>query len=168
MDKEHQLRQALNYLSNNWRCDPKLRLAFEGISQTLSAGSQNDKENLKILLDYMNYPGSNLALDAATALHASLQTGPGRNAAGMPQKRRGRKNSPAEVKLEDNLMQVLIRHELGLATDFDLESALIDRIGWNPVKATQKAFIEELKPRAQMWAKFFSHMQSSYKKGLPL
>jgi hypothetical protein len=168
MDKEQQLRQALNHLSNNWRADPKLREAFNEIFHLLNSGSEEDKANAQILLQYLDYPGSESAQGAASLLHASLQIGPARSAAGLPQKRRGPVKSPEEVKLEDRLMQVLIRHELGKAKDFDVEAAVIDHLGIDAVKATQKVFLEKLKPRAKAWAEFFRHMQSSYTDDQPL
>lgn len=168
MDKEQQLRQALNHLSNNWRADPKMREAFNEIFQTLNSGTLQDKANAQILLQYLSYPGSDAAQSAAMSIHTSLQKGPARSAAGLPQKRRGPKKSPEAVNLEDNLMQVLIRHELGKAKNFDVEAALLDYIGVDAVKATQQVFLEKLKPRAKAWADFFQHMQSSYKDDRPL
>lgn len=167
-DNEKKLGQALEYLMTNWRADPELRRTFEQVFQTLNCGSDKDRANAQILLEYLNYPGSEDAQLCASLLHKSLQTGPARVVAGLPQNRRGPKKSPADVKLEDKLMQVLIRHELGKATKFDLESAILEHIGIDAVPATQRVFIDGLKPRAKMWANFFRHMQSSFEEGKPL
>ena len=168
MDSEQQLRQALNYLSNNWRADPKLRLAFDAIFHSLNSGTEEDKSNGQVLLRYLEYPGSDAAMASVSSLHSSLQGGPARKAAGLPKKRRGPVKSPEDVKLEDKLMQVLIRHELGRAKDFDVDSALLEHMGTDAVKATQQVFLDKLKPRAKAWAEFFRRMQSSYADKRPL
>lgn len=165
---EEKLGKALKYLTTNWRADPEFRLVIEAVLKTLNAGNDKDRVNAQFLLDYLNYPGSDDAQVSANLLHMALQEGPARSAAGLPQKRRGPKKSPDDVKLEDKLMQVLIHHELGRAKDFDVEAALLKHMGSDPVEATQRAFLEKLKPRVKDWAKFFRHMQSSLSDEKPL
>lgn len=167
-NNEKKIGQALGYLMNNWRCDPELRRSFEQVFQSLNCGSDKDRANAQVLLEYLNYPGSEDAQFCASLFHKGFELGSVKALAGFPQNRRGPKKSPGDVKLEDKLMQVLIRHELGKATDFDLESAIIEHLGFDAVPATQKVFMDGLRPRAKMWASFFRHVQSSFEEGKPL
>lgn len=64
MSKELELRNALNYLSNNWRLNPILRETFEAVFKTLDSGSDADKANAQTLREYLAYPGSDNALSA--------------------------------------------------------------------------------------------------------
>ena len=82
MSKELELRNALNYLSNNWRLNPILRETFEAVFKTLDSGSAADKANAHRLREYLAYPGSDNALAAVHSLHATLLTPVGRKAAG--------------------------------------------------------------------------------------
>lgn len=89
MTKEAELTAALNFLSNNWRLNPKLRATFDAIFQTLNSGSKADIANAEALREYLAYPGSDTALSAAHSLQVSLLTTEGRRAVGLEPKRRG-------------------------------------------------------------------------------
>lgn len=162
--KESELGRALNFLSNNWRHDPEMRLTFESIFKTLSNGTLEDQANAKVLKRYLSYPGSDSALSAAVSLNSALNAPAGRKKAGLKARGRGRNYRTQEVEFKDNVMQVLIRHELGLATDFDVVSAVIEYIGENAVDASRKAFIEELRPRAAVYADFYRRFHDALSK----
>lgn len=168
MKREIELKDALDFLSNNWRLDPTLREAFDAIFKTLSSGSKAARANAEVLRKYLAYPGSDAALSAAHSLHASLSTSSGRRAAGLPPRRRGRACRPEEVRLEDRLMQVMIKRELGRATDHEVDIAAIDRLGVNAVDATRQSFVQALRPRAAKYANFFKRLLDARTRGEPL
>jgi hypothetical protein len=155
MSKELVLRNALNYLGNNWRLNPTMRETFDAIFKKLDSGSNADKANAEILLKYLAYPGSDDALTAVHSLHASLLTTQGKRAAGLEPRRRGRSYPSKAVKLEDKLMQVMIARELGEATDAQVDIEAIGWMGANAVDATRQSFLEELRPRAARYALFY-------------
>lgn len=168
MSKELELEKALNFLSNNWRLNPTMRESFDAIFQTLDSGSAADQANAEILREYLAYPGSDSALSAALSLNACLLTSPGRRAAGLEPKRRGRSYLPEAVRLEDKLMQVMIARELGHATDEEVEIEAIGWMGTDAVDATQKSFLGVLRPRAVAHAQFIKRFFEAKSKGVPL
>lgn len=162
MTKEAELRAALNFLSNNWRLNPKLRAPFDAIFQTLNSGSKADIANAEALREYLAYPGSDTALSAAHSLQVSLLTSEGRRAVGLEPKRRGPSYPPEAVRLEDKLMQVMIARELGRATDYEVDSEAIGWMGENAVDATRQSFLEKLRPRAARYAQFYKRFFYAY------
>lgn len=165
MSKELELRNALNYLSNNWRLNPILRVTFEAVFKTLDSGSDADKANAQTLREYLAYPGSDNALSAVHSLHATLLTSVGRKAAGLGTKRRGRSYPPDAVRLEDKLMQVMIARELGRASDEEVDIEAIGWMGASAVDATRQSFLEELRPRAARYAHFYKRFFDAYSSG---
>ena len=168
MQREIELKDALDFLSNNWRLDPTLREAFDAIFKTLSSGSKAARANAEVLRKYLAYPGSDAALSAAHSLHASLSTSSGRRAAGLETKRRGRSYPPEAVRLEDRLMQVMIERELGRATDREVDAEAIAWMGDNAVDATRQSFLEALRPRAAQYAHFYKRFFEARLRGEPL
>lgn len=153
--KESELAHALNFLANNWRHNSELRSAFEAIFKTLNNGTNEDRANAEVLNRYLGYPGSDIATAATVSLNAALRTGPGRRGAGLKASGRGRSYRTEEVSFEDDLMQVMIRYELGEASYADVDEQLIAYIGVNPADATRRAFFQELRPRAAAYADFY-------------
>lgn len=168
MNKELELKEALDFLCNNWKFNEKLREAFDSVFKTLESGTDTDRTHGQLLREYLEYPGTLKALSAAASFSAALQKGSGRISAGLPAATRGREYKPELVKLEDRLMQTMIRHSLGEATEHDVESEAIRHIGVNASKPTLRKFIDELRPRAEGWAAFLRHMKDAASKGGPL
>lgn len=168
MSKELELKEALDFLSNNWRFNEKLREAFDSVFKNLESGTDADRAHAQLLREYLEYPGTLKAQSAAASFSAALQRGSGRISAGLPAATRGKEYKPELVKLEDRLMQMMIRHSLGEATEHDVESEAIRHIGFNASKPTLRKFIDELRPRDEGWAAFFRHMKNAASKGGPL
>lgn len=168
MSKELELKEALDFLSNNWKFNEKLREAFDSVFKTLDSGTDINRSHGQLLREYLEYPGSLKALSAAASLSAALQRGSGRISAGLSAATRGREYNPELVKLEDRLMQTMIRYSLGEATKHDVESEAIRHIGVNASKPTLRKFIDELRPRAEAWAVFFRQMNDAASKDGPL
>lgn len=153
--KESELGHALNFLANNWRLNSELRLAFESIFNTLNNGTNEDRANAEILYRYLGYPGSDTAIAATVNLNAALRTVAGRRGAGLKASGRGRSYRTQEVRFEDDVMQVMIRYELGEASYADVDKQLIAYLGVNAVDATRRTFFQELRPRAALYADFY-------------
>ena len=149
MSKEEELRQALNFLANNWCHNPQLRDAFKAIFEKLDTGTDEEKLHAEILRQYLSYPGSEVALACAMSLHSSLQTDKGRAAAGLKRKGRGKEVDPEQVKLEDEVMQILIRHLMGKAKKFEVDQAIKGLFMSTPHEATVRNFRQALEPRAK-------------------
>lgn len=164
MDKEKELSQALSFLASNWRHNPTLRAAVEAIFEKLNAGSSSDKENAEILRNYLEFPGSIEALNAAMSLKDSLMTQQGRKAAGVTRRGRGKLSEPSLVKIEDELMQVMVAHELGKATANQVDIEAIAFLGNDVGDATRKKFLTALRPRAIAQAEFIRHFSETYSK----
>ena len=168
MDKENELTQALNFLANNWCLNAQLREAFEAIFCKLISGTKNDKSNAVILRNYLNFPGSNSAQSSVMSLHASLQTQQGRKAAGLARKGRGKAHDHAKVKMDDKVMQIMIRHLLGKANSWDVESAVLERLGEAADPATIKKFKQAIELRAKSFVKLYKNIHASYASNKPL
>lgn len=168
MDKELELTNALNFLSNNWLANPELRETFESILEKLEAGTNKEQKSAGVLREYLSYPGSDDALNAMGSLQASLKTAEGRKAAGLPPRKKGKSYSSGMVKVQDVVMQVMINHELGLSEKSDVDDAVTDYIGLNAAPATRKTFIASLKPKAEEHAKFIKHFNAAAIKKTPL
>ena len=168
MDKENELTQALNFLANNWCHDAQLREAFEAIFRKLSSGTKNDKVNAEILRNYLNFPGSNSALSSFKSLHASLETQQGRKAAGLTRKGRGKAHDPAKVKMDDKVMQIMIRHLLGKVKRFEVEVAILEHLGEEADPATIRKFTKAIELRAKSFVKLYTNIQASFASNNPL
>jgi hypothetical protein len=168
MDKENELRQALNFLSNNWRHNEHLREAFESIRQQLNAGTKSDKANAETLREYLSYPGSKSALSSSESLLASIKELDGRRAAGLVRKGRGKKHDPAKVKMEDGVMQVMIAYLLKRAKKWEIDSAILERVGEDADPATIRKYRKELEARAQTFVVGYKKFQGSFGSKKPL
>lgn len=168
MSKEDELRQALNFLANNWCHIPHLREAFDAIFQKLKAGSKTDKANAEILHEYLSYPGSESANAAVMSLNASLQTQHGRKAAGLVRRGRGKKIDPDNVKMTDEVMQVTIRFLLDKAKSWEVDSAIIKLFPSTPDGATLKKFRKALELRAKNFVDLYKKMKAHSPLGIPL
>lgn len=168
MDKENELRQALNFLLNNWRHNERLREAFEAIFQKLNSGTTSDKANAEILREYLLYPGSPSALSAVDSLSASLKVPEGRKAAGLARKGRGKAHDPAKVKMEDKVMQVMIAYLLKQAKKWEVDAAILERVGEEADPATIRKYRKELEVRAQAFVVFYKKFQSAFASKKPL
>lgn len=164
MDKEKELSQALSFLASNWRHNPTLRAAFEAIFDKLNAGSSSDKENAEILRNYLEFPGSLEALNAAMSLKDSLKTQQGRKAAGVSRRGRGKLSEPSLVTIKDKLMQVMIEHELGKVSANKVDREAIAFLGEDMGDATRKNFIKALRPKAIAYADFYRRLNDAYSK----
>jgi hypothetical protein len=145
---------ALNYLANNWKQDPTLHVAIAAILEKLKVGSQEDKQNAEVLEKYLSYPGSEHAFLFSSVLHKALREQDGRRAVGLPPKKRSKLYSASLVKQRDHVLEMLVRFELGKASANDVEISVIAFLGDGRDKKTIDKFIEELRPRAKMWADF--------------
>lgn len=168
MSKEDELRQALNFLANNWCHNPHLREAFEAIFHKLDTGTKNDKANAEILRQYLSYPGSDTAQAAAMSLHSSLLTDKGRAAAGLKRRGRGMEVDPDQVKLEDKVMQTMILHLMGKAKNFDVEEAIKGLFMATPHAATIRKFRRTLEPRAQAFVDLYGKMKTQSVRNAPM
>ena len=168
MCREQQLRQALNYLTNNWRADPRLRQAFDVIFAVLKAGSQQDMEHAKTLRQYLAYPGSDVAMSAVSGLMASLAIPEGRKAAGLVPRKKGRSYSSQMVTPDDEVFKALVGFQLGLVTATEVEEAVTDYIGLNAAPATRKSFVTDLKPRVDAHVEFIRKFTKAAEKKSPL
>jgi hypothetical protein len=168
LQKAEELRQALNFLANNWCHNPQLREAFEAIFEKLDTGTIEDKLHAEILRQYLSYPGSEVAQAAAISLHRSLQTDKGRAAAGLKRRGRGREVDPEQIKLEDEVMQIMIRHLMGKAKNFDVENAIKGLFMANPHAATVRKFRRALEPRAQAFVDLYKKMNTQSARNAPL
>lgn len=168
MDKENELRQALNFLSNNWRHNEHLRETFESIFQQLNAGTKSDKANAEALREYLSYPGSKSALSSSESLLASLKEPNGRRAAGLVRKGRGKRHDPATVKMEDGVMQVMIAYLLKRAKKWEIDAAILERVGEDADPATIRKYRKELEARAQAFVVGYKKFQNSFGSKKPL
>jgi hypothetical protein len=153
MDKENELRQALNFLSNNWRHNEHLREAIESIFQQLNAGTKSDKANAEALREYLSYPGSKSALSSSESLLASLKEPNGRRAAGLVRK---------------GVMQVMIAYLLKRAKKWEIDAAILERVGEDADPATIRKYRKELEARAQAFVVGYKKFQSSFGSKKPL
>ncbi len=160
MSKEQELRQALNFLANNWSQNHQLSEAFKAIFAKLDKGTNQDKAHAEILRQYLSYPGSEVAQDSAMSLHSSLQTDKGRAAAGLKRRGRGMEVDPDKVKLEDKVMQIMILHLMGKAKNFDVENAIKGLFLATPHAATVRKFRRALEPRAQAFVDLYKKMKT--------
>jgi hypothetical protein len=160
MSKDEELRQALNFLANNWMHSPRLHEAFKAIFERLDAGRNEDKLHAEILRQYLSYPGSNAALNAALSLHRSLRTDKGRAAAGLKRRGRGVEVDPDQVKLKDKVMQVMILHLMGKAKNFQVEQAIRELYMANPHAATVRKLRRALEPRAKAFIELYAKMKN--------
>lgn len=166
--KAEELRQALNFLANNWCHNPQLREAFEAIFEKLDTGTNEDKLHAEILRQYLIYPGSEAAQVSAMSLHSSLQTDKGRNAADLKRRGRGKEVDPDQVKLKDEVMQIMILHLMGKAKKFDVENAIKGLFMATPHAATVRKFRRALEPRAQAFVDLYTKMNTQSHRHAPL
>lgn len=160
LQKAEELRQAFNFLANNWCHNPQLREAFEAIFEKLDTGTNEDKLHAEILRQYLSYPGSEAAQAAAFSLHRSLRTDKGWAAAGLKRRGRGKEVDPDQVKLEDQVMQIMILHLMGKAKNFDVENAINGLFMATPHAATVRKFRRALEPRAQAFVDLYKKMKT--------
>lgn len=160
LQKAEELRQALNFLANNWCHNPQLREAFEAIFEKLDTGTNEDKLHAEILRQYLSYPGSEVAQAAAISLHKSLQTDKGWTAAGLKRRGRGKEVDPDQIKAEDKVMQIMILHLMGKAKNFDVEEAIKELFMATPHAATIRKFRRALEPRAQAFVDLYAKMNT--------
>jgi hypothetical protein len=168
MDKETDLKKALNYLSNNWRHNEQLKEAFDAIFQILDSGTKSEKANAEILREYLMYPGSPRAQSAVVSLLASLKVPEGRKAAGLARKARGKSHDPATVKMEDRVMQVMIAYLLKQAKKWEIDAAILECVGEDADPATIRKYRKELEVRAQAFVVFYNKFQSAFVSQKPL
>ena len=168
MTAETDLKVALNFLANNWKHDQSLRRTIGAIFEKLEAGSQEDKANAQVLERYLAYPGSDPALESIANLQAALKTKQGRSAAKLTSRKRGSSYTTKSVTINDDVMQTMIKCELGRATQEEVMSKVIEYNGANAVEKTNKKFIQELKPIAKAYADFISNFFSAREKQTPL
>lgn len=168
MSKEEELRQALNFLANNWCHNPQLREVFEAIFEKLVTGTNQDKVHAEILRQYLSYPGSDTARAAAIGLHSSLRTDKGRAAAGLKRRGRGMEVDPDQVKFEDKVMQIMILHLTGKAKNFDVEEAIKELFMATPHAATIRKFRRALEPRAQAFVDLYTKMKIQSVRNAPM
>ena len=168
MDKENELRPALNFLSNNWRHNEHLREVFEAIFQKLNSGTKSEKANAEILREYLFYPGSQSAQSAVDSLLAALKVPGGRKSAGLLRKGRGKEHDPAEVKMEDRVMQVMIAYLLKRAKKWEVDAAIIERVGEDADPSTIRKYRKELETRALAFVDFYKKFQTAFVSKKPL
>ena len=174
MTKEEKLRraedvrQALNFLANNWCHNSQLRDAFEAIFQKLNSGTKSDKANAEMLREYLSYPGSQSARSSAESLLASINEPEGRNAADLPKRGRGKKYDPAAVKMEDKVMQVMIAFRLKRVKKWEVDAALLEHCGESADPAPIRKFKKALEARAHPFADGFIKFQEAFASKKPL
>lgn len=154
---------ALNFLATNWRHNPLLRSTFGNILEKLRNGSKEDQQNANILENYLTYPGSDIALQVATSLHAATRTQQGRQAAGLPIRQRGKTYSVDSLKLSSRLMQELIKHD---RKESNLAKVVIEVIGaldQDYDDKTIKKIINELRPKVIEWVTFLDALELAAK-----
>lgn len=159
---------TLNFLANNWKQDPKLRAAIGAILEKLRVGSAEEQRSAEVLEDYLSYPGSEGALKVVTILHAAMRSQDGRRAAGLPPKTKGKTYSAELVRQDDEVLEELVKYELGKTSEERVEKAVINYLGANRDAKTIKKFTEELRPRAKRWADFQRFMVDAKKNNRPL
>lgn len=155
---------ALNFLATNWRHTPLLRLTFGNILIKLRNGSEEDKQNAKILENYLSYPGSDIALQVATCLHAATGTQQGRQAADLPSRKRGKTYSVETVKLSSRLMQELIKYEHKKTNLARVVNEAIGALDSSYDDKTINKFIAELRPKVVEWVTFLDALESAAQK----
>jgi hypothetical protein len=165
MNSSAELKNALNYLANNWQLDPVLRASFTSIIDKLKLGTNEEKADAQRLENYLAYPGSDEALRSVVSLNSALTTKEGRRASGLAPRVKGKSYPADTVAFEDKVMQVLIRYELGQASYSEVESAVIEYNGVKAVGRTNKQFINELLPRAREFVNFYKSFTSAHKSG---
>lgn len=159
---------ALEFLAANWRHDPNLRAAFDSILAKLKNGSTEDIGNALLLEKYLEFPGSDQALNVSTSLFAAIQTKEGRKAAKLPPNTRGSIYTAKLVKYTDQVMVELIKNEMGEKNAKEVEIKAIEFLGAHCDRKTIKKFIDELRPRAKQGAIFFATLQNAYSDKLSL
>ena len=170
LQKAEELRQALNFLANNWCHKEELREPFEAIFQKLNSGTKSDKANAEILREYLSYPGSTSAQSSVDSLRASLREPEGRNVAGLGRKGRGRvkKHDPALVKMEDNVMQVMIAYLKKRVKKWEIDAAILDHVGEDADPKTIRKFRKSIETRAQAFVDFYDAFQRAFASKKPL
>ena len=167
MNNEEQLRQALNYISNNWRGNPLLREAFGSVFTKLNEGTELDLLYAKVIDEYLSYPGSDAALASVDNLHKALNTQQGRQAVKLDPKKRANKYPVETVKVDDPLMQIMVAKKLNKAKEFDVEAEVLRHFGSELDKRTIKWIIEQLEPRSNKIAELIIKIFKAKEKQKP-
>lgn len=168
MNTEEQLRDALNYLSNNWRGNSSLREAFGSVLTKLKAGSELDSQHAKMIEEYLSYPGSDPALSAAHNLHLALKTQEARRKVKLAPKKRGSKYPVETVKDNDLLMEIMVAKELNRATEFQVEQEVLRHFGSSLDMRTINSIIVQLQPRVNKIAELIKKIFKAKENQNPL
>ena len=168
MNNEEQLRQALNYLSNNWRGNPLLREAFGSVFTKLNEGTELDLLHAQVIHEYLSYPGSDAALASVDNLHKALNTQQGRQAVKLDPKKRGSKYPVETVKDNDLLMEIMVAKKLNRATEFQVEQEVLRHFGSSLDMRTINSIIVQLQPRANKIAELIKKVFKAKENQNPL
>lgn len=174
MNNEEQLRQALNYLSNNWRWNPLLREAFGSMLAKLNEGTENDLMHAKVIEEYLSYPGSDEALVAAHNLHLVLKVSEARKVINLDPQKAAESYPTKLVTNDSNLMMALVARELNRSigieshTEFEIENKVMSFFSHDMDERTIKKKISELQIRAKEIADFMNLFFKSNKENKPL
>ena len=168
--REEDIRQALNFLANNWCHNSQLCDAFEAIFHKLNTGSKSDKANAEMLREYLSYPGSQSAQSSVESLLASIKEPKGKNAAQLLRRGRGKakKYDPAAVKMEDKVMQVMIAFRLKRVKKWEVDAALLEHCGESADTATIRKFRKALEARAHPFADGYMKFLEAFASKKPL
>ena len=154
MATELELKKALDFLTNGFQIPREVKYQIDSLLNDMSQGSTEAFEAAKWLKQYVEYPASLEACEAAFALHAAILTREGRKAAGLVSRKKGKSYKPEDVTLNTPLMLVMIANQLGSTTEEDIFNAAIDYLGDRVDDRTVNAFIDALRPRAKDAAVF--------------
>lgn len=150
---EATLEKALKFLIEGWRANPTLYGAINRAIGCLQAGDASDQAHAQHLKDYLNYPGSTDAQQAAFRFHKAILTAAGRTAAGLPRRPRKKEYDLSSIRVTDDLFQTILQAEesgnwLGIA----IRRAFESHFGENVSRTTRARLIRELKQSVKEYA----------------
>ncbi len=154
MATEIEIKKALEFLANGLQMPREVKERIDSLLNDMTQGSPEASETANWLRQYLQYPASLEACEAAFGLHAAISTREGRKAAGLAPRIKGKKYKPEDVELNSQLMLTLIANQLGSITDEGVFNAAIDYLGDAVDDRTVHAFIDALRPRAKDAAVF--------------
>ena len=143
---EATLEKALKFLTEGWRANPTLYDAVNRAIGCLEGGDSNDQAHAQTLKDYLKYPGSDDAQQAAFQFHKAILTAAGRTAAGLPRRPRKKEYDLSSIRVTDDLFQTILQaEESGNWPEIAIRRAFESHFGEFVSQATRKRLIKELK-----------------------
>jgi hypothetical protein len=166
---EATLEEALKFLTEGWRANPTLYGAINRAIGCLQGGDASDQAHAQTLKDYLNYPGSTDAQQAAFQFHKALLTAAGRTAAGLPRRPRKKEYDLSSVRVTDDLFQTLLQaEEFGEWPETEMRRAFESHFGEHVSRTTRARLIRELKQSVKDYADMRRRFRLAIKTKTPL